>query len=73
MVGLQLEVCIPECHFPGTGFFQKKSGKFLVLSIRKPPLPSPILEPAFGNGFFPALNNSKKLIVVYLIVKWSGN
>ena len=49
-----LEVCVPECHFPGTGFFPKKSGKFPVPSIREHPLPSPNSVPAFGSGFFPS-------------------
>ena len=34
---LNLEVCVPECHFPRTGFFPKKSGKFPVPSIREQP------------------------------------
>ena len=24
-----IDVCVPEWHFPGTGYFPKKSGKFL--------------------------------------------
>ena len=49
----QLEVCTPECHFPGTGFFPKKSGKFPIPSIREHPLPSPDSVLAFGTGCFP--------------------
>ena len=36
-----LEVCVPECNFPGTVYFQKKSGKFPI--------------PTFGNILFPVL------------------
>ena len=50
----RLEVCVPECHFPETEFFSKKSGKFPVPSIREHPLPGPASVPAFGTGFFPA-------------------
>ena len=35
---LRQEVCVPECHFPGTAFFPKKSRKFL--------------SRAFGNSLF---------------------
>ena len=35
---LRLEICLPECHFPGTAFFPKKSRKFL--------------SRAFGNSLF---------------------
>ena len=50
---LQIEVCVPKCHFPGTGYFPKKFGKFPVPSIREHPLPGPDLVPAFGTGCFP--------------------
>ena len=36
---IQIEVCVPECHFPGTGYFPKKFGKFPVPSIREHHLP----------------------------------
>ena len=49
----QLEVCVPEYHFLGTGFFPKKSGKFPVPSIREHPLPGPESVPALGTGCFP--------------------
>ena len=44
-----VEVCVPECHFPGTGFFPKKFRKFPVPSIREHLLPGP------GSLFF--INN----------------
>ena len=50
---INVEVCVPECHFPGTGYFPKKFGKFLVPSIREHPLPGPGPVPAFGTGCFP--------------------
>ena len=51
---VKLEVCIPECHFPGTGFFLEKSGKFPIPSIREHPLPGPVSVPPFGTGHFPS-------------------
>ena len=55
VIGLyQIEVCVPKCHFPGTRFFPKNSGKFPVPSIWEHPLSGPNLVPAFGTGFFPA-------------------
>ena len=54
---------IPECHFPGTGFFLKKSGKFPVPSIREHPLPGPNSVQAFETGCFP---------VSFLVGKYSG-
>ena len=48
------EVCVPECHFPGTGFFPVKSGKFPVPSIREDPLPGPVSVPPFGTGQLPS-------------------
>ena len=36
-----LRVCIPECHFSGTGFFLKKSRKSSILNIQEHPLPVP--------------------------------
>ena len=49
----RLEVCVPECHFPRTGYFPKKSGKFPVPSIWEHPIPGPDSVPAFGTGCFP--------------------
>ena len=51
---INLEVCVPKCHFPGTGFSQEKSGKFPVPSIREHPLPGPVSVPPFGTGQFPS-------------------
>ena len=50
---LCLEVCVPECHFPGTGFFQKKSGKFSAPSIWEQPFPCPDSVTSFGTSCFP--------------------
>ena len=49
-----VEVCIPECHFPGTGFFQEKFRKFPVPSIQEHPLPGTISVLPFGSGHFPS-------------------
>ena len=46
---MKIEVCVPKCHFPGTGYFPKKSGKFP--SIREHPILGPDSVPAFGTGF----------------------
>ena len=51
---LLLEVCIPECHFPGTRFFPKKSEKLPIPSILEHPVPGPDSVLAFETGFFPA-------------------
>ena len=48
-----LEVCVPECHFPGNRYFPQKSRKFPVPSIREHPIPGPDSVPAFGTGCFP--------------------
>ena len=45
-----IRVCVPECHFPGTGIFPEKSGKSSVPSIREEDVPIP----AFGTGYFPS-------------------
>ena len=55
-----LEVCVPECHFPGTGFFPEKSGKFPVPSIWEHPLPGPVSVPPFGTGHFPSCLSPQK-------------
>ena len=52
--GHLVEVCIPECQFPGTGYFPKKIGKFPVPSIWKHPIPGPGSLPAFGTGQLPS-------------------
>ena len=49
-----VEVCVPECQFPGTGYFLKKFWKFPVPSIREHPIPGPGSVPAFGNGQLPS-------------------
>ena len=49
---IKLEVCVLECHFPGTGFFPEKSGEFLVPSIQEDPLSVPVSVPPFGTGQF---------------------
>ena len=49
---MSLEVCVPECYFPGTGYFLKKSGKFPFLSIWEHPIPSSDSVPAFRTGCF---------------------
>ena len=41
MPGIQIEVCVPECQLPGTGYFPKKSGKSPIPSIREHPIPGP--------------------------------
>ena len=50
---LGLEVSVPKWHFPGTGNFPEKSGKFPIPSIREHPLPGPDLVPAFGTALSP--------------------
>ena len=50
----RLEVCVPECHFLGTGFFPQKSEKFPIPSIQEHPLPGPVSIPPFGTGHFPS-------------------
>ena len=62
-LGWQLEVCVPECHFPEPGFFLKKFGKFPVLTVLENPFPGPGLVPAFGTGCF---------LVLFQVEKHSG-
>ena len=56
----KIEVCVPECHFTGTGYFPKKSGKFPVPSIREHPIPGPDSVPAFETGCFPVSFTTSK-------------
>ena len=54
LLHLMVEVCFPECHFPGTRFFPEKSEKFPIPSIREDPLPGPVSVPPIGTGKFPS-------------------
>ena len=67
-----LEVCVPECHFPGTGFFPVKSGKFPVPSIQEHPLPGPVstfVVPSWSRQFGNGLQSRP---VLFLLVPSSG-
>ena len=50
----ELEVCVPECDFLGTGFFPYRSRKSSIPSIWEHPLPAPNSVWAFRTGFFPS-------------------
>ena len=50
----QLEACVPEFHFPGTGFFPEKYRKFPIPSIWEHPLTGTVSVPPFGTGHFPS-------------------
>ena len=41
-------------HYPGTGFFPEKSGKFPVPSIWEDPLPGPVSVLPIRTGQFPS-------------------
>ena len=59
-----LEVCIPKCHFPGTGFFPEKPRKFPVPSIQEHSLPGPVLVPKIKREFL-NLKFRENLVICY--------
>ena len=50
-----IEVCVPKCHFPGTGFFPKNSGNFPVPTNWEHPSPWFRLSTGIRDKLLPGL------------------